>query len=569
MKCGKTVLRLFTAAVAALFATSCGTSDADKTLTILYWQAPTIANPYLSGGSKDTDAAALVLEPLASYDENGNLVPRLADIIPTLENKAVSEDLTQITWRLREGVRWSDGTPLTKEDVVFTYRYYCSLPASGPVCDAIEKVEPATAPLVRITFAAPTPYPYTLFVGAGMPILQKAQFENCLGEAARECREENLTPVGTGPYRITNFAVSESGDSSVISYEANEHFRAPERLFSRVVIRGGGDAVSTARAVLEAGEADYASNLQVDPQTLKPLQEAGKGTVKAAFSNDVESLFVNFTNPDPELGARRSEWEKGSNPHPFLNDPKVRQALSMAIDRGHIAEQLYGTGGKPTCNIISAPERYASSDNDSCLKQDIEGAKALLEEAGWLPGEDGIRKKEQVRLEILYQTSTNSVRQETQKLIQQWWLEIGVETDLKNINPGVFFGGGPGSPDTLGRFYADIQMFTRGSSPEPQQYLSTWRTSEITGAENNWQGGNINRWSDTEYDSVYEEMEKTRLGPEREKLVIKLNNLLVKNHVGIPLVHRASVSAVSNALKGVKPNAWDSGLWNIHEWHRE
>ena len=570
MKRGKTVLRLFTAAVAALFAASCGTSDVDKTLTILYWQAPTIANPYLSSGNKDTDAASLVLEPLASYDENGNLVPRLADIIPTLENEGFSKDLTEITWRLREGVRWSDGTPFTKEDVVFTYRYFCSLPASGPVCDTIEKVEPVTdVPLVRITFTAPTPYPYTLFVGAGAPVLQKAQFENCLGERAEKCQAENLAPAGTGPYRITDFAVSESEEFSVISYEANEHFRAPELFFSRVVIRGGGDAVSTARGVLETGEADYASNLQVDPQTLKPLQEAGKGTVEAAFSNNVESLLVNFTNPDPDLGTLRSEWANGSNPHPFLEDPDVRSALSMAIDRGRIAEQLYGPGGSPTCNIVAAPKHYASSDNDGCLKQNIAGAKALLDEAGWLPGSDGIRQKDGTRLKILYQTSTNSVRQKTQKLIQQWWNDIGVETELKQINPGVFFGGDPDNPDTLGRFYADIQMFTRGSSPEPQQYLSSWRTSEITGAENNWRGGNISRWSEAEYDSTYEELKETRLGPERNKLVIRLNNLLVQNHVAIPLVHRASVSAVSNDLKGVRVNAWDSELWNIHEWHRE
>ncbi len=569
MKRGKTVLRLFTLAVAALFAASCH-GDADKPLTILYWQAPTIANPYLSSGNKDTDAASLVLEPLASYDENGNLVPRLADIIPTLENEGIEKDLTQVTWRLREGVRWSDGTPFTKEDVVFTYEYFCSLPDARPVCDTIEKVEPATdVPLVRITFTTPTPYPYTLFVGAGAPVLQKAQFENCLGGEAEKCQEENLAPVGTGPYRITDFAVSESEDSSVISYEANEHFRAPERLFSKVVIRGGGDAVSTARAVLETGEADYASNLQVDPQTLKPLQEAGRGTVETAFSNNVESLWVNFTNPDPDLGTLRSEWENGSNPHPFLEDPAVRRALSMAIDRGRIAEQLYGPGGSPTCNIIAAPKHYATSENDSCLKQDIAGAKTLLDEAGWLPGSDDIRQKDGIRLKILYQTSTNSVRQETQKLIQQWWREIGVETELKQINPGIFFGGDPDNPGTLGRFYADIQMFTRGSPPEPQQYLSSWQTSEITGAENNFRGGNISRWSDAEYDSAYEELKETRLGPERNKLVIRLNNLLVQKHVAIPLVHRASVSAVSSTLKGVRVNAWDSELWNIHEWHRE
>ena len=108
---------------------------------------------------------------------------------------------------------------------------------------------------IRITFTAPVVYPYTLFVGASYPILQKAQFANCVGEAAQGCNTENLYPVGTGAYKITDFAISEPGaeTTSVLTYEANEHFRATERLFPKVIIKGGGDAVTAARAVLEKG----------------------------------------------------------------------------------------------------------------------------------------------------------------------------------------------------------------------------------------------------------------------------------------------------------------------------
>ena len=575
MKYKKTFLVL-AMIVAGLFIVSCGDDDDDETLTILYWQAPTTTNPYLAGGTKDVDASALILEPLANYDEEGRLVPRLAEEIPTVDNGGVSEDMTTITWKLKEGILWSDGTPLTVEDIIFTHRYLCSLPGTEDVCGSVPigNVDPVEdSPLsVKITFTAPVIYPYTLFVGASTPILQKAQFANCVGEAAQGCNTENLYPVGTGPYKITDLTISEPGaeTTSVLTYEINEHFRATESLFSKVVIKGGGDAVAAARAVLEKGEADYAWNLQIDPQTLESLQEIGKGTVRPAFASLVEHLVVNFTNPDPALGDRRSEWSDGNNPHPFLTDLAVRRALSLAIDRGHIVEQLYGAAGRTTCNIIPAPPQYASPNNEDCLTQDIEEARTLLDQAGWMPGDDGIREKDGVRLKILYQTSTNSVRQGTQELIQGWWRDIGVETELKNINAGAFFSSNPDNPDNVWRFYADIEMYANGtSSIDPQDYLSNWLTTEIPGSENNWRGGNVSRWSNQEYDDLHEDLKRTPIGPDRENLVIRMNDMLVQNHVVIPLVNRAFVSASSNNLKGIRVNGWDSELWNIHEWYRE
>lgn len=563
--------------VAGLFIISCGDDGDDETLTILYWQAPTMANPYVAGGTKDVDASALILEPLANYDEEGRLAPRLAEEIPTADNGGISEDMTTITWKLKEEILWSDGTPLTVEDVIFTHRYLCSLPGTEDVCELVPigNVDPVEdSPLsIKITFTAPVIYPYTLFVGASYPILQKAQFANCVGEAAQGCNTENLYPVGTGAYKITDFTISEpdAETTSVLTYEANEHFRATERLFPKVVIKGGGDAVTAARAVLERGEADYAWNLQIDPQTLGSLEETGKGTVRPSFASLVEHLAINLTNPHPDLGDQRSEWSDGNNPHPFLTDPAVRRALSLAIDRGHIVEQLYGTAGRATCNVIPAPTQYTSPNNEDCLTQNIEKARTLLDEAGWIPGADGIREKDGVRLKILYQTATNSVRQGTQELIQGWWRDIGVETELKNINAGVFFSSNPENPDNVWRFYADIEMYANGTSSgiDPQDYLSNWLTTEIPGSENNWLGGNVSRWSNQEYDDLHEELKGTPIGPDRENLVIRMNDMLAQNHVVIPLVHRAFVSAFSSSLKGVRVNGWDSELWNIHEWYRE
>ncbi|MDE0045615.1 MAG: peptide ABC transporter substrate-binding protein, partial [bacterium] len=386
----------------------------DGHVGILYWQAPSILNPYLSGGTKDLEAASLILEPLARHDENGTLVPWLAEGVPTVTNGGVSDDLTTITWTLRDDLVWSDGSPVTSADVVFTANY-CLDPAGG--CSGLTQfndvvdVEAVDERIVRITFGVAKPYPYGPFVGANSPILQKAQFAECTGARAPECTDANFNPIGTGPFRVVEFR-----SNDVISLEANPHYRDPSKpAFATVTLKGGGDAASAGRAVLETGEFDYAWNLQLAPDVLEGMQDAGLGVVVSGFGTLVERLIVNLTDPSPGLGDERSTR---THPHPVLSDQAIRKALSMAIDRETLVEIGYGPAGRTTCNIVPAPAPYTSTANDDCLVQDIDGANRLLDEAGWLPGADGIRQKDGARLSIVYQTSTNSVRQDFQALIK-------------------------------------------------------------------------------------------------------------------------------------------------------
>ena len=557
------------AMVVGLLVGSCGDAVYEEILTLRYWQAPTTGNPYLSEAYKDLDPAALVLEPLANYDDEGRLTPRLAADIPTLENGGIAEDLTAITWELKSGILWSDGTPFTAHDVVFTWRYKCSLAEFDCDAEPVRMMEAVDDLTVRITFRSPIGYPYDEFVGfdgGSKYILQQAQFESCMGEAARTdqaCQEANLMPIGTGPYKVVDFDVDEAAGTSVVVYERNDNFRVPgQPFFSEMTIQGGGSAEDAAQAVL-MGEADYAWRVQILPETLQDLQAADQVTVVFAFSSLVERLVINLTNPDPALGAKRSEWSRDDpNPHPFLSDPAVREALSLAIDRDRIVDDFYGPTGQPACNIITRPAAYASPNNDDCLVQDIEMARAVLEDAGWRPGIDGIREKDGVRLSLVYQTSTNAARQGTQDLIQEWWEATGVETELRDIDASDFFAR-DGNPDSAYKFFADIQMFADISTPD--HFL----TQHIPRAENDWIGTNIPRWSSEEYDDLYEESLVTSLGPRRQEQVVAMNDLLVQNHVLIPLVDRASVVTLRSDIKGVRSNVWDSEMWNIHEWYRE
>lgn len=546
----------------------------DGTVTLVYWQEVSILNPYLASGTKDFHGASLILEPLLEFNQDSELVPALAVEVPTVENGGVSEDLMSITYKLQDGIVWADGTPLTADDFVFTWQY-CTAPLTGctvqnfvPVAN-VEAVDPLT---VKITFRAPTPYPYIPFVGYLSPVLQKAQFENCIGEAAQACSEQNTNPIGTGPYKVKEFRANDT-----VVYSINENYRhANKPHFAEVVIKGAEDASSSARAVLETGEADYGWNLQVEPGVLLDMEARGLGTLLASFGANVERIMINFTNPDPNLGDKRSVWSPDDpNPHPFLTDIAVRKALSLAIDRSIIAEQLYGPAGRPTCNLLAGPPAVASTNNDACLTQDIAAANALLDEAGYMDTNgDGIRETpDGMPLRILYQTSTNSVRQKTQALVQQWWKEIGIETELKNVEAAVFFGGDPASPDTYNKFYTDVQMFTNGpDNPDPQQYLSNWLCQVdgeyvIQTPANNWGGSNVERWCSPEYDALYESL-KSATGDERARIAIQLNDMLVQNYVAIPLVFRASVSAHANSLVGPAISGFESEEWNIEDWHR-
>jgi len=546
----------------------------DGTVTLVYWQEVSILNPYLASGTKDFHGASLIVEPLLEFNQDSELVPVLAQEIPTVENGGISEDLKSITYKLLPDVVWSDGTPLTADDLVFTWQF-CTNELTGCTVQnfvGVESVEAVDAGTVKINFVEPTPYPYIPFVGYLSPILQKAQFTGCEGEAAQSCSEQNTNPIGTGPYKVKEFRANDT-----VVYEINENYRKADKPhFAEVVIKGAEDASASARAVLETGEADYGWNLQVEPAVLLDMEAKGNGKVIASFGGNVERILINFTNPDPNLGDKRSVWSPDdANPHPFLTDPAVRQALSMAIDRNIIAEQLYGPGGVATCNILSGPPTVVSTANDACLTQDIEGANALLDEAGYADSNgDGIREMaDGTPLKILYQTSTNSVRQKTQALIQQWWKEIGVETELKNVEAAVFFGGDPASPDTLNKFFTDVQMFTNGpDNPDPQQYMSNW-LCEINGAiqiqnpENNWGGSNVERWCNPDYDALWTTI-TSATGDARNEIAMQLNDTIVQNYVAIPLVFRASVSAHANSLVGPQLSGFETEEWNIEDWQR-
>jgi peptide/nickel transport system substrate-binding protein len=558
-------LMLGAAAAFALTPAAYAERGADGEVKIIYWQAPSTLNPYLSGGTKDVESASMIIEPLARYNETGELVPWLVEEVPTTANGGVSEDLTSITWKIKPGITWSDGSAFTSADVAFTHEY-CTHPEGGCAqltkFGGVKSVETPDDLTVVVTFEGPTPNPYGPFVGGESPILQKAQFANCLGAAGSTCTEQNFGPIGTGAFKVDDFTPND-----VIIMAANDNYRDPAKpAFSKVTFKGGGDAAAAGRAVLETGEFDYAWNLQLAPDVIAEMEKGGKGKPVAGFGPLLERIMLNNTNPDPALGP---DERSVIRPPPFLSDPAVYKAMSMALDRPLLVEVGYGQAGRVSCSWVPAPAAYAI-DVEGCDVQDIDGANKLLDDAGIVDTDgDGVREKDGVPLSILYQTSTNAVRQDFQALIKEWWGMIGIQTELRNIEGSVFFGGDAGSPDTFQKFYADVEMYANTfNGTDPQSYMGNGLCDKAPSPATQWQGENISRFCSEEYDAIHAELSTTADMAKRAELAQKLNTIAFEEGMMIPLVQRGRVSAHSNTLGGVVLNVWDSELWNVADWHR-
>ena len=530
-------------------------------LKTLWWQGATLLNPHFATGTKDQDGSRIFYEPLASWDPDGNLAPTLAAEIPTMQNGGLAKDGRSVTWKLKKGVVWHDGKPFTADDCVFTWEY-CADPATASVSIATYKdvkVEKVDSHTVKVNFSKPTPFWADAFVGVRGMVIPKHLFAAFKGDKSREA-PTNLKPVGTGPYRFVDF---KPGD--IVRGELNPSYHMPNRpYFDTIEMKGGGDAVSAARAVIQTGEFDYAWNMQVEDEILKRLEQGGKGRADIVAGGNIEHIQCNFTDPTKEVDGERSS---AKTVHPILTDTAVRQALNLLVDRGSVQEQIYGRTGIATANFLNAPSKFVSKATK--WEFNVDKANQILEAAGWKKGADGIRAKDGKKLKFLYQTSINAPRQKTQAIVKQAAAKAGIELELKSVTASVFFSSDVANPDTYSHFYTDIQMYTTTmTQPDPELFMNQFTSWEIASKDNKWQGRNITRWKNEEYDKLYRQAESELDPVKRAAMFVKMNEMVIQNVVVIPVVFRPRVAAVSSRLH-VEQSGWDSDFWNLQNWYKE
>ncbi len=488
-------------------------------------------------------------------------MPFLAAEIPSPENGSVAADGTSVTWKLKQGVKWHDGTPFTADDCIFNWEY-----AADPATAAYDiatykdvKVEKIDDHTIKVVFSKPTPFWPDAFVGVRGMIIPKHLFEPYKGGKSREA-PTNLKPVGTGPYKFVDF---KPGD--LVRGEINKDYHIPNRpYFDSVEMKGGGDAISAARAVLQTGEYDFAWNLQVEDEILKRMENGGKGRVTIIETGNIEHIQLNTTDPWTEVDGERSSLK---TKHPTLSDKAVRDALNLLVDRGSVQKYIYGRTGVATANFLNNPARFRSKNTHWELN--IEKANQILDAAGWKRGSDGIRAKDGKKLKYVYQTSINEPRQKTQAIVKQACQKAGIDIEIKSITASVFFSSDAGNPDTYPHFYTDLQMYTTTmTEPDPAIFMIQFASWEAASKANKWSGRNITRWRNDEYDKTYKAAEGELDPVKRAALFIKMNDLVIENVVVIPVVYRPNVRGIEKKLK-VYLSGWDSDMYQIADWHRE
>jgi len=535
-------------------------------LNIIQWQAATMLSPHTATGVKDFLGSVLVLEPLMHYTPDSTIVPNLVTEVPTADNGGLNADLTEVTLKLLPDVTWSDGEPFTADDVVFTIEWVQNPDNNAVDFNTFETIASAEAVddlTVKVTFSAPNPVWFTPFTGTSTGFV----YPKHILEAGDDAYTQFLSaPIGTGPYKVDSFTPNDQ-----TTYSINENYREPNKpFFSTVSIKGGGDAPAAARAVIQTGEADFAWNLQVEPDILLDMQsEEAPGKLTPYPGITVERVNFNFSDPNTEVDGQRSEM---NTPHPFLTDDAVREAMATAVDRQKIADEFYGLGQQPATNILNG-DPLIESPNTS-WEFDLDKAAQILEDAGWVMGDNNIRAKDGVELRMVLATSVNSVRQKEQAVIKSDFATIGIDVKLEQVDAGIYFDGGAGTEQNINHFYWDANMFQSvPSTTRPLSFMDAWYAGpdneNVAQKSNGWNGQNQARWINADYDALYEQAQ-TETDPDAfADLFIQMNDMVINNHVIIPLVVVGSPRGVSKRLReenlALAPFSYD--YWNIANWN--
>jgi len=531
------------------------------TLKLLWWQGPTLLNPHFAVGTKDQDGSYLFYEPLAIWGADGNLIPVLAAEIPNRENGSLAADGKSVVWKLKQGVQWHDGKPFTADDCVFNWEFARD-PQSAAVTSGtygpikVEKIDQYT---IKVLFDKPTPFWANAFVGYYGMIIPKHVFEPYMGAKSREA-PANLSPVGTGPYKFRSFQ-----PGALVTGDLFPHYHQPNRpYFDSIEMKGGGEAVSAARAVLQTGEFDYAWNLQVKDEILKKLEKGGKGHVAIFAGSNIEHVQLNNTDPNKEVDGERSSIK---TKHPTLTDPAVRKALSLLMDRESVQKYIYGRTGRVTSNFVNGPPQFVSKNTH--WEFNIQKAIEILDKAGYKPGPDGIREKDGHKLDYVFQTSINQPRQENQEIVKQACKKAGIGIEIKAVLASVFFSSDVGNPNTYTKFYADLQMYTTTEGrPDPGLWMQQFLSTEVAQKSNKWQGRNITRWQNAEYDKIWQASENELDPVKRADLLIKCNDMVVDDVAVIPMSFRMSVAGMVSSLRTPPLSGWDNDVANVANWYK-
>ena len=536
-------------------------------LRMIQWQASTLMSPHVSSGTKEFLAAQLVLEPLIHYTPEAIMIPNLVTEVPSVEAGTLAEDLTWVELTALPDVTWSDGEPFTAADIAFTIDWVLNPENNSVNFSSYEPIaghELVDDHTIRVSFTAPNPFWFDPFAGTSTGIVYPKHILEV--EGAHD--QFIISPIGTGPYVVDNFTPNDEA-----TYSVNENYREPNKpFFETVYLKGGGDAAAAARAVLQTGEFHYGWNIVLEPDILAEMEtEDGPGEILAVpgVSVSVERVNLQFADPWTEVDGQRAEM---NTPHPFLTDPAVREAIYYAVNRQQIVDAFYGAGNEVATNIIYGDDPVISQNTS--YEYDPERAMQVLEDAGWVLNDSGVREKDGVQLDVVYATSVNAVRQKIQSVVKANLDDVGFRVQLEQIDAGLYFDASAGNEENIYHFYWDLNQFQSvPNNPRALSFLNGWYAGEngsnVAQESNAWNGGNTQRWINEDFDVAYEAAMVETDADRLTELFVEMNDLVMLDHAVLPIVLTNNPRVIDRRLNvnNIARAAFSYDYWNIANWN--
>ncbi|HEV2438632.1 MAG TPA: peptide ABC transporter substrate-binding protein [bacterium] len=526
-------------------------------VTIALYQEPELLNRLISTQTAASEVAIFIIEGFLRVAPDGSYIPQLATEVPDRKNGGVSPDGKTITYHLRPGLLWSDGRPLTCDDVKFTWQTIVT-PKSGvnttggyDQIQAIDCPNPQTVVVRYKQFYAP-------FLSRFSAILPR----HATGDPVNLTKwAYNRKPVGTGPFMVSEWV---SGDH--ITLARNPNYRVKDQPYlDRIIVRIV-PSREVGKQLIKTGDVDIVWDLI--ESDVPELKGASGVKISSAPGPGAERLVLNLA--DPTLDGPPADAVT-QHPHPMLGDPRVREAIELGINKREITSKLlYGLATVGTNELHIGWARCVTPISTYNPAR----ARALLQEAGWAPGPDGIRiaksarfAKDGTRLRLKLQTTTgNKLREQAEQLIIEYMKSIGLEFYIENVPSPVLFGSwGSGAFRKHGHF--DVVMYTTNPAVDPQAqvegYFASW---SIPTAQTNGAGFNYARYASPLVDG---EIRKAASSPDldaRRAAYCGAMHQVVADRPHIYLYDRSDMHAYRDRLQGWVQDVWENLGWNAQTW---
>ncbi len=534
------------------------TAEPPKNLVIVIPEDPPSFNAVISDSGYDALAMHLSLLGMAEVDPSGKVYPVLAAELPTEENGGVvinpDSGAMDVTWKMRDDITWADGTPVTADDVLFTYQAIVD-PNTGawiPGIDLVTGVDKIDDHQFVVHFSSVYPSYLTLFGGRQVVIWPKHFCDAAQGFQNWDCARQ---PLSDGPYVLKEWV---TGDH--LTFASNpKYFESGKPQIENIIVKIVPDTI-VRETMLRQGDADIL--MWATEQVADDLKNEENVKVSISPSNRfVMRMFINL--------AAKGSTDPVADPNPLFSDVRVRQAIRSAINVDEITGSVWHGYAVPVWTEFFRPPY--DKCNIARPKFDPEAAKALLDQAGWVVGANGIRECKgcktakdgtPLKFELLTYSEYGEPLILTQQLIAENLKEVGIQADLSQVQGSVMWAdSSSGGIEQTGNF--DIDLYDDGyAGNDPTDFLYQYYHSASSQPDYGW---NIGRWNVPKMDELIDGA-YTLNEADRQAAFCQMAEILDAELPQILLFSTLNADAYSARVAGVQANVNSVVSWNAADW---